>query len=269
LAIELRAAFRLARSVLHLLWCVAIVASLVPWMSTRCQLAFKARWSRQLLAVMGARIVASGPFPAHGLLVANHVSWLDVFAINAIAPTTFLSRDEVLRWPVIGWLCRRVGTLFLERGSRSAARRAKERLIDELRGGTLVGVFPEGKAGFGDHVMPFHAALFQSAIDAETVVIPALIRYTDRQGKPSLAAAYVGETSLWQCVRSIIKMSGLTAHVDFLPEITAAGADRRRLARHSHQIISHALAAAMPSRPVPPAECTAIGIPVDPQAVQP
>ncbi len=227
---------------LHLLWGVATAATVFPWLPESARLYLKARWSRQLLEEMGVAIVASGTPPTQGLLVANHISWLDIFAINALAPTTFLSKDEVLRWPVIGWLARRVGTLFLERGSRAAAQRAKEHLIAELRAGRLVGVFPEGTTGFGDHVMPFHAALFQSAIDADVTIAPTLIRYVGPDGQPTTAAAYVGDTSLWECVRSIVTASGLTAHITFLPAVKSTGADRRHLAHHCHQIISHALA---------------------------
>lgn len=269
LAIEIRAAFRLARVALHLLWGVATAATVFPWLPERAQLFLKARWSRQLLDELGVRIVGTGTPPAHGLLVANHISWLDIFAINALAPTTFLSKDDVLRWPVIGWLSNRVGTLFLERGSRAAARRAKEHLISELRAGRLVGVFPEGTTGFGDHVMPFHAALFQSAIDAGVVVMPTLVRYTNGQGHPNLAAAYVGETSLWECVRSIVRASGLTVRIAFLPAVETADADRRHLAHHSHQLISHALAAFIPSHSAPLAASMAVGTPVDPPAELP
>jgi 1-acyl-sn-glycerol-3-phosphate acyltransferase len=226
--------------VLHLFWGVA-TAAVFPRLPEHARLFLKSRWSRQLLDMLGVRLDMSGTPPAQGLLVANHISWLDIYAINALAPTVFLSKDEVRHWPLIGWLASRVGTLFLERGSRAAALRAKEHLIAELRAGRLVGVFPEGTTGFGDLVMPFHAALFQSAIDAEVEVMPALIRYMDRLGRPSIAAAYVGETSLWECVRSIVAASGLTVRVDFLPAVTTAGAERRQLAHHSHQLLSHAL----------------------------
>lgn len=176
-----------------------------------------------------------------GLLVANHISWLDVFAINAAAPTTFIAKDDVRRWPVIGWLSAQVGTLFLERGSRSAAQRAREHLVEELRGGGRVGVFPEGTTSDGDRVLPFHGALFQSAIDAGVAVTPVLLRYTDRAGHPSTVAAYVGDTTLWQCLRGIAAASGLTVHVEFLPVIESTGTDRRHLAHHGHQVIAHAL----------------------------
>jgi 1-acyl-sn-glycerol-3-phosphate acyltransferase len=252
------------RVALHLLWGVATAATLFPWLPERARLYLKSRWSRQLLEEMGVAIVATGTPPTQGLLVANHISWLDIFAINALAPTIFLSKDEVLRWPLIGWLAKRAGTLFLERGSRAAAQLAKEQLIAELRARRLVGVFPEGTTGFGDHVMPFHGALFQSAIDAEVAVMPAMIRYTDRSGTTTRAAAYVGETSLWECVRSIVKASGLTACVAFLPAIDTTAADRRQLAHHSHQMLSHALARFIPNPPVPPAASTATETRADP-----
>jgi 1-acyl-sn-glycerol-3-phosphate acyltransferase len=248
---------------LHLFWAVALTATVFPWLPERGRLSFKARWSRQLLDVLGVRFQASGTPPRHGLLVANHISWLDIYAINAAAPTTFLSKDDVLHWPVIGWLAKRVGTLFIERGSRTAALRAKERLVAELRAGCLVGVFPEGTTGFGDHVMPFHAALFQSAIDGGVAIMPTLVRYTDRQGRYSIATAYVGETSLWECVRGIITASGLIVRVAFLPAVETTAADRRHLAHQSHQLISHALAAFTPSLPAQPGAHTAIETPVD------
>jgi 1-acyl-sn-glycerol-3-phosphate acyltransferase len=263
-----RAAFRLARMALHLLWGVAM-ASVYSWLPIRVRHLIKARWSRQLLEVLGVRLQATGTPLAGGLFVANHISWLDIFAINALAPTTFLSKDDVRRWPVIGWLAARVGTLFLERGSRSAAQRAREHLLDELRRGSRVGVFPEGTTSFGDQVLPFHGALFQSAIDAAVPVAPMLLRYTDDQGRPSTATAYVGDTSLWQCFRSIVTASGLTAHVTFLPTIGTDGVDRRHLAHHSHQVISHALAKLIPSREVRPDEHRATGISAGPQDAPP
>jgi 1-acyl-sn-glycerol-3-phosphate acyltransferase len=273
MAIEVRAAYRLARAALHVLWGVAIVALLFPRISEPRRLTFKARWSRELLAVFGARLAIEGAPPAQGLLVANHISWLDILAINAVSPTTFLSKDDVLEWPVIGWLAARVGTVFLERGSRAAAQRAKERLVAELRGGRVVGVFPEGTTGFGDLVMPFHAALFQSAIDAGVNVVPALVRYTDALGAPTRAAAYVGETSLWECMGNIARTSGLTVRVDFLPTVATVGIDRRHLAHHTHGLISHALTklvpGPIPSRAAPPGAHTATGTRGDPPAEPP
>jgi 1-acyl-sn-glycerol-3-phosphate acyltransferase len=229
--------------VLHLLSGVTMVATVFPFLTWRLRLALKARWSRQLLEGLGIRLLTAGTPTGGGLLVANHVSWLDIVAIDALAPATFVSKDDVLHWPVVGWLSRRVGTLFIERGSRAAAARTKEQMIDELRRGSRVVVFPEGTTGFGDHVLPFHGALFQSAIDAGSRVAPVLIRYEDAHGRPTREAAYVGETSFQECLRAIVRASGLTVRVTFLPTLDTLATNRRHLAHQAHQAIAHALAA--------------------------
>lgn len=244
----IRSAIRLSRCALHLLWGLATAAAL-PGLPRKMRSFLVARWSRQLLDTLAIRVQFLGTPPTQGLLVANHVSWIDIFAINASATTTFLAKDEIRGWPVIGWLAERAGTLFLERGSRSAAQRARQRLVDELRAGSRIGVFPEGATSFGEHVLPFHGALFQSAIDAGARVAPVMLRYSDGQGQPTSAAAYVGDTSLWQCVRNIAAAKGLTVHIMFLPALDSAGSDRRHLAHRSHQAISHALARAAHPQP--------------------
>lgn len=264
-----RAAFRLARTALHLLSGLTTVAIAFPLLPDRLRLALKARWSRQLLDVLGVRLQSTGTPLAGGLFVANHISWLDIYALNALAPTTFVAKDEVRHWPVIGWFSSRAGTLFIERGSRSAAQRTREHLIDELRRGSRVGVFPEGTTSFGNHVQPFHGALFQSAIDAGTCVVPVMLRYTNAHGQPTTVPAYVGETTFGECLRNIVTASGLTVHVSFLPAIDSVGVDRRHLAHHSHQVIAQALARFTPSREARPAGHTAVEIPADPRDAPP
>ena len=264
----MRAAFRLARLCLHLFWGVVTVAFAFPLLSRGPQLALKARWSRQLFDALGVRLRTTGTPIDGGLFVANHISWLDIFAINAFAPAAFVSKDEVRHWPVIGWLCINTETVFLERGSRSAALRTKQRLVEDLRARHRIGLFPEGTTGDGAAVMPFHGALFQSAIDAGVRVAPVAIRYTDGIGQRAAAPSYVGDTSFWQSLRAIVTTGGLTAHAHFLP--TLDGGDRRHLAHHAHTAIAHALAAAStPSRRARPADHTAADTPGDPQDVPP
>lgn len=220
---------------------MATVAFAFPCLPRKARLALKARWSRQLLDALGVRLRTTGSPLDGGLFVANHISWLDIYAINAVAPTAFVSKDEVRRWPVIGWLSAHAETIFLERGSRTAALRTKEHLVDALRRRWRVGVFPEGTTTFGDPMLPFHSALFQSAIDAGARVVPIALQYTGPNGEPSRAAAYVGDTSLGQCLGTIVRASGLTVQVTVLSSLDAATADRRHLAHRAHQAISHAL----------------------------
>ncbi len=221
---------------------MATVACAFPFLPPRARQSLKARWSGQLLKVLGLRLHVAGTPPASGFLVANHISWLDIYVINALAPAAFVSKDDVRAWPVIGWLSRRTETIFLERGSRGAAMRAKEHLVEELRRGTCVAVFPEGTTTAGDVMLPFHSALFQAAIDAGVSVAPIAIRYEGRDGERAPAPAYAGDTTLWQSLRAIVAASGLTAHVSFLQALEAAGGERRHLAQHAHRLIASRLA---------------------------
>ncbi|MFN6961427.1 MAG: lysophospholipid acyltransferase family protein [Rhodocyclaceae bacterium] len=228
---EIRAAFRLSRVGVHLVWGAATVAVVYPWIDTRFKRALKRRWSRQLLAMLGVRLElgAAGTAPPAGLIVCNHISWLDVFVIDALVPAAFVAKAEVMSWPLIGWLCRHTETIFLERGSRTAAHEIRRAISDALRAGAHVVVFPEGTTSPGEHVLPFHAASFQSAIDARSLVIPMVLRYVDRAGM-SRAPAYVGDVTLWQTLWAIARADGLQADLRILAAVASADKERRELA---------------------------------------
>ncbi|MRR56871.1 MAG: 1-acyl-sn-glycerol-3-phosphate acyltransferase [Deltaproteobacteria bacterium] len=252
---DIRAAFRLVRTCLHLLWGAATVAVVYPWLSASPRLVLKGRWSRQLLGILGLRLAAPLQPPLVGLVVANHISFLDIFVINALAPASFVSKDDVRSWPLIGWLCRHTDTIFLTRDSRSAAQAMREALASHLTQGRLTALFPEGTTTEGDKVLPFHGALLQSAVDAGAPVTPVLLRYTDAAGQPSRAAAYVGTTSLLECLWSIASCAGLVAQVDVLETIPSGGKDRRQLSALAHRAITRRLQTrlAAPVNPSPSA----------------
>lgn len=241
-----RTFFRLLRVGLHVLQGCATVGLVYPWLHEPYRLALKKRWSRQLLAMLGVRLRYQGMLKAdaslpHGLIVANHISFLDVFVVNAIAPTAFVSKDDIRSWPLIGWLSQHTDTLYLERGSRNAAQRARENLVSHLNRGKRVALFPEGTTTRGDTLLPFHSALLQSAIDAGTTVTPVVLRYRAIDGSHSTAPAYVDEISLIECLRAIASEKYLYAEVTAHAPLTTADADRRQLAAHAHRIIAHTL----------------------------
>lgn len=207
-----------------------------PLASEPLRLTLKARWSRQLLAAFGIRLEVEGQPAESGLLVANHISWLDIFAINAVAPSAFVSKDDVRQWPLIGWWAAGADTLFLERGSRSAALRTKRSIAEYLCRRRRVCVFPEGTTGFGATVMPFHGALFQSAIDAGAPVLPTMLRYTER-GRYSPAPAYVGDTPLVATFLAIARARRLVVQIVFLSGLDTVAVDRRHLAATAHRAI--------------------------------
>lgn len=237
----MRVTLRLLGAALHLLGGALMVGGLFPFCSEARRQRIKQGWSKGLLWVLGIRWRWDGALPPGGLVVANHISFIDIFALNGVMPACFVSKDEVAHWPLIGWLCRHTDTLFLERGSRTAAQRARENLVAHLAAGKRVVLFPEGTTSRGADVLPFHSALLQAAIDAGTPVTPVALRYLDREGGRSEAPAYVDDISLLQCLRAVAACRGLVVEIKVLSSHGVAGIDRRHLAAHLHRAIAHCL----------------------------
>lgn len=235
---EIRAAWRLFRLGLHLLKGLAIVALIFPRIDSARRQAHKHRWSRKLLHTVGVRPGQIEKLP-HGpaLIVSNHISWLDIFVLNALTHTHFVCKDDVRSWPVIGWLVEHTETVFIERGSRTAAARTARTIAERLERNERVVVFPEGTTTDGTQLLPFRPALFQPAIDSEAAVLPVALRYLDRHGHPSFAPAYDGDITFWQCLRAIVLADEVQTHVEFLAPLSAK-ADRRNLAANAEAIIA-------------------------------
>jgi 1-acyl-sn-glycerol-3-phosphate acyltransferase len=247
---------RLARVGLHLASGVATVALAYPLLPGGAQRWLKQRWSGQLLTMLGIRAVVQGPrSKPRGLVVANHVSWLDIFVINALAPATFVCKADVRAWPVIGWLVAHTDTIFIERGSRAAAQRTSALIAARLARGDAIVVFPEGTSTDGSRLLEFKPALFQPAVEAGCTVRPLALRYVDRRGALSRAPAYHGDITLWQTLVALAASSGLRAELDTrLPEFPAGGLQRRELAQAARAAIGRALTCASPGPAVPSSE---------------
>ena len=185
------------------------------------------------------------------MLALNHISWLDIFVIDAGFPATFIAKSEVRNWPVVGWLCTRVGTLYIERGKRSAARHARHSISGELERGALIAVCPEGTTTFGRSLERFHAALFQPALDAGATLQPIALRYLDAAGRHADAAGYVGETSLIESIWTIVSTRHMVAELLFLTPISSHGQTRRSLARKAEAAIADALGVPVPPHKAP------------------
>ncbi|HSD54540.1 MAG TPA: lysophospholipid acyltransferase family protein [Burkholderiales bacterium] len=209
-------------------------------------------WSRALLAILRVEVRcynAPESLPERCLLVANHVSWLDIFAVYAAAPGLFVAKSEIRHWPVVGGLVRRVGTLFIERGSRRHARRTNERIVAALENGRLVAVCPEGTTTDGRSLRHFHAALLQPAIDARALVLPVALRFVDGAGAQTDAPIYVGEMSLVESVWRIASTPSMAVELRFAPYVNAEGHHRRDLTRRVHGLMTRALGLELPHAP--------------------
>jgi 1-acyl-sn-glycerol-3-phosphate acyltransferase len=216
-----------------------LAALFFPLLPSRAQSTLQAWWSRGALLALGVRLVIQGDAPRPGsLIVANHVSWLDVLAINSVSGASFVCKLEIASWPVLGWMLKRAGTVFMRRASAWSAWRAVLAIAPQLAGGASIAVFPEGTTTAGDDVLPFYPALFQAAVNAPALVQPVALLYTDREGARRYEAIYVGETSFGESLLDIAGASGLELSLCLLPAFPAARMTRRHAAQHARELIT-------------------------------
>lgn len=246
---------------LLMVWAAFLVLCVFPLCSDAERLRRKAGWAAALLDALGIELEAELDHAAPGaLLVANHVSWIDVYVINAVLPAAFVAKAEVRHWPLIGWLAAKNETVFLRRGSRGHARIVNQEIADLLGKGRYVAVFPEGTTTDGTHLLNFHAALIQPALSAGHPVLPLAISYWEPDGTRSLAPRYDGNISLGQCTRAILGRRRLVARLVTTPLRGLQGEDRRQVASEARDAIAWAAALPRPhNRPEKP-----VGLPGGP-----
>jgi 1-acyl-sn-glycerol-3-phosphate acyltransferase len=199
-------------------------------------------WCRAVVRASGVRVRLSGAAPPAGgvLLVANHISWLDIPLLAAVRPARMLAKSEIRRWPVAGWLTARSGALFIERDRLRALPDTVARIADALRGGGAVAVFPEGSTWCGRAQGHFRRAVFQAALDAGVPVQPVSLRYRLADGGSSTAPAFIGDDSLLASVWRVVSARGLRAEVEVLhPVSPGSHPDRRSLARAAQSCACH------------------------------
>ncbi|MGI4813210.1 MAG: lysophospholipid acyltransferase family protein [Janthinobacterium lividum] len=214
-------------------------------------------WSQRLLSLCGVRLVvhdhSTAAITGGALLVSNHVSWIDIYVIDAWRPTPFIAKAEIARWPVIGMLAKLIGTIFIEREKRGDARRIAEQLSQRLSGGGQVVLFPEGTTSDGVDLLPFHASLFEGAVQAGAPVQPLCLLYEDALGRQSLAPAFVGDLTLFDTLTALLRQRPVTAHL-YLGKPIAPGLPRRALTAQAELAVQAALQTLQASVAPAPAE---------------
>ncbi|KQY86441.1 1-acyl-sn-glycerol-3-phosphate acyltransferase [Pelomonas sp. Root1444] len=236
----MRAVWRLARlvpHVLHGLWIVKRRFELLTAVERHQLIQW---WSLKTLRLLGIALKCDGQaLPAGHLVVANHVSWLDIAAVHAVLPQArFVSKADVKHWPLVGALVDGAGTLFIERASKRDALRVVHQAAAALQAGDCVAVFPEGTTGAGPELLPFHANLLQAAVATEAPVLPVVLRWHEPGERFSTSARFIGDMTLAQSLWRIASARGLGIDVQILPSVAAAGQDRRALGEALRSAIS-------------------------------
>ena len=237
--------YRAVALLLHLFAGLFEVAAFYPFYGNSRRSRAVSRWSARVLAIVNVKPTVLGAPPANpthaAVLVANHVSWLDIQLIHSVWQVRFVAKSEVRLWPLIGWLSARTGTLFIERGKNRHAARINQSIHAAFQQGDAIGVFPEGSTTDGRELTRFHASLLQPAVDERATIYPVALRYLDESGNVNLNASYVGDTTLMESMRLILAEKAIRAELIFLAPIDATGKSRRELAALTHSAIAAAL----------------------------
>jgi lyso-ornithine lipid O-acyltransferase len=197
----------------------------------------RARWlqwgSRRLLRVFNTDVQSSGSIPRQGLLVSNHLSYLDILVLSTLAPCIFVAKRDVKKWPVFGWFASVGGTLFIDRERRSQVAPLNRQLGETLDQGALVVLFPEGTSSGGHGVLPFKSSLLEPAARSSHPLSAGFIEYRLVEGDVSEEVCYWKDMTFLPHLVNLLSKSSVQASVGFSP-VSAAGLDRKQLARQLH-----------------------------------
>ncbi len=203
-------------------------------------------WTGLFCRIFGVTVEIYGHIaPGPVLVVANHISWLDIVALHSAAAMGFVSKAEVARWPLIGLMARASGTLFHERGSHDSSSNVADVMIERLQGGHRVAIFPEGGIKPGDAVKIFHARLFRVAIEAQCPVQPVMLRYMRNKHRDPDMTFIRNENFPMNFVRLLGRPSSV-CELQFLEPIKAEGRPRRELSNAAQKAIERAFEESKP-----------------------
>ncbi len=222
--------YKLVRVLWHALAGYFTIVFVFPRLAPTAREARVQAWAQGLLRVLGLTVQVRGEPVALGpaLIVANHISWLDILALHAGRHCRFVAKSDVHHWPLIGRMATGAGTLYIERESRRDALRVVHHMADSLRAGQVLAVFPEGTTSDGVSLLPFHANLLQAAIAADAPVQPVALGYIDRAtGQRSLAPLYIGDDTLVGSVWRTLISAPITVTLHYGVPQTCDGRDRR------------------------------------------
>jgi 1-acyl-sn-glycerol-3-phosphate acyltransferase len=243
--------YRLTRLLLHIVYGCVGVAALFPFLSQRRRRQIIQHWSRQTLRIVHLRLAVCGSPPSGQtptLIVSNHVSWLDICVLHSVAPLRFVAKSDVRGWPMVGSLASGVGTIFIERRNPLDTVRTNRAIVQALSRGEHVAMFPEGTSTDGSEIKPFHASLFQPALEAAAQVVVVALRYVNQHGSVDPEASYAGERSLWESFQLVTGRRSLLVELTFAATIPVDGRVRADIARAAECAAADALQLPHPRR---------------------
>jgi len=188
-------------------------------------------WQSGLMRVFGIRMRKIGtPLSGATVFVANHVSWLDIVALHSQRMMGFVAKREIADWPVVGWLATRGETIYHQRGSTESLGGVLHEMLERLRSGRSVGVFPEGRTRGGAEIGPFHARIFLAAVEADVPVQPVALLYGPNGNAQHIVAFQPDENFVSNFLRLLGEPSRSAEAIFLQPIPAGSGAGRRQIA---------------------------------------
>jgi 1-acyl-sn-glycerol-3-phosphate acyltransferase len=215
-------------------------------------------YHRLLGRLLGFNIVVEGTLPRTGscLIVANHVSWIDIVVLSMVTPLSFVAKREVATWPLFGWMAKLQRTVFIDRERRQSTKHSRNTLEQRLTAGDVLVLFPEGTSHDGATLLPFKSAFFAAAAAPDHAIVPVTLAYTRHWNLPLTRRmrprfAWYADMDMLPHLWGALCAGPLTVNIIIHPHLEAEiGRDRKRASQASHQIIRRSLAAALHGRSI-------------------
>lgn len=197
--------------------------------------ALKTRWLRWFSAIVNLHITTEGALPERrAILVSNHISWLDIIVIGQYLPVYFVAKSDISSWPVIGYLARQGGTIFIRRGNKQHIKTTAEKMVWLLKQNSHIVAFPEGTTTKGDEVLSFHSSLFQPALLTKSAIQPVALQY---QGEAKEHAPFVGDDGFVPHLVKMLTLDKIEVRLSFLPAINSSGKNRQAVSLEARNLI--------------------------------
>lgn len=233
------------RIFIHVLVGISVVATIWPFAKKLTKVKLIKWWSKKLLKHFGIQVIATGNIPnsylSNTMFLANHVSWADIYALNSILPLQFIAKSDINNWPILGYLVRKSGTIFINRSNRKDTARIVDTTTDNLLAGGNIGFFPEGTTSDGTTLLRFKSSIVQAAINAKSPIHPVAIRYPLPGGGINIDMAYAGDTTMGEAMTHALKQKLSIVELHFLTPISPK-ANRQQLTQMAFESISSKLA---------------------------
>lgn len=241
--LKIRLLFRLSAIVVLFVYGLVLAGLLFPLLGVISKAntakkrrdAIKESWLNTFSKILNLHITQEGVLPEAGsFLASNHVSWLDIVVIGRFLPAYFVAKSDISAWPVIGFLAKQAGTLFIRRGDKKHIRDINEKMIWLLKQDSNIIAFPEGTTTNGDEVLGFHASLFQPAVLTKALVQPIALEY---HGIAKQQAPFVGDDAFVDHLFKMLMLDKIEVTISFLPVIRTVGRDRLSVCHEARELI--------------------------------